>query len=195
MAWAVRRFGSGLSVASSFQDCVLIDIAVREDPAVEVLFVDTGSHFPETLRFVDEVRDHYGLNLRVARPGPEAERVPCGTERCCAVRKVQPLDRALLGRSAWMTGLRRCDAPTRAGAPVVSFDDGRRLVKVNPLAAWSDAQVDEYVSDHGLPVHPLAAHGYLSIGCAPVTVPVVPGEHRRSGRWKGSGQLECGLHG
>lgn len=192
--WAVDRFGKNLVLAASFQDIVLIDLAVTAEPTVEVVFLDTGAHFPETLQFVDEVRSRYGLNLTVAVPGPEATAWPCGSARCCEMRKVAPLRRALEGKSAWLTSLKRVDAPTRAGAAVVSWDDAFGLVKVNPLVTWTDEDVDGYVRDHDLPVHPLVPQGYLSIGCAPTTRPVQPGEDPRSGRWAGSEKTECGLH-
>ena len=194
MGWAVERFGRALTLACSFQDCVIIDLAVEVDPGMQVLFLDTGFHFPETLAYVEEVRARYDLNLRVITPGPEADAWPCGTERCCERRKVEPLHRALQGRAAWMTGLKRCDAPTRAAAPIVSWDEARGLVKVNPVATWSDADIARYEADHGLPVHPLMTQGYLSIGCAPTTRPVAPGEDARAGRWSGMGKTECGLH-
>ena len=194
VAWAVERYAGRVTLACSFQDCVVVDIAVAVEPGIEVLFLDTGFHFPETLAFVEQVRERYDLNLRVLRPGPEADAWPCGTERCCELRKVAPLDNALQGRLAWLTGLKRVDAPTRADAPIVSWDAARGLVKINPLATWTDDDVANYVADHGLPVHPLVPRGYLSIGCAPTTRPVAPGEDPRAGRWAGSGKTECGLH-
>ncbi len=194
IAWAVERFEGAVSLACSFQDCVIVDVAVRADPAIEVLFLDTGFHFPETLQFVEDVRSHYDLNLKVVTPGPEADAWPCGTDRCCELRKVAPLDKALVGRRAWLTGLKRSDAPTRAAAPIVSWDAPRGLVKVNPLATWSDDDIAFYIADHDLPVHSLIAQGYLSIGCAPTTRPVAPGEDPRAGRWGDSDKTECGLH-
>ncbi len=194
IAWAVERFGGGVSLACSFQDCVIVDLAVQIDPAIEVLFLDTGFHFPETLAYVEDVRRRYDLNLRVLTPGPEADAFPCGSDRCCEMRKVAPLDRALEGRQAWMTGLKRVDALTRAATPIVSWDDARHLVKVNPLATWTEDDVTQYAADHGLPIHPLVPRGYLSIGCAPTTRPVAPGEDPRAGRWAGSNKTECGLH-
>jgi phosphoadenosine phosphosulfate reductase len=194
LMWAVERFGSKVSLACSFQDCVIIDLAVRADPGIEVLFLDTGFHFDETLSFVEEIRARYDLNLRVVRPGPEAEAWPCGTQRCCELRKVAPLERALEGREAWVTGLKRCDAPTRADTPIVAYESSRGLVKINPLATWTDADVDNYIRDHSLPLHPLVAKAYLSIGCAPTTRPVGAGEDPRAGRWAGSDKTECGLH-
>lgn len=194
IAWARERFGGRLALACSFQDCVIVDLVAQVDPDIEVLFLDTGFHFPETLAFVEEVRARYDLRLRVLRPGPEAGAWPCGTDRCCELRKVAPLDAALRGLGAWLTGLKRVDAPTRAAAPIVSWDEQRGLVKVNPVATWTDEDVAHYAADHRLPVHPLVSQGYLSIGCAPTTRPVAPGEDPRAGRWSGTGKTECGLH-
>lgn len=194
IGWAVESFGSTLSLACSFQDCVIVDLAVSVEPAIEVIFLDTGFHFPETLEFVETVRRRYDLNLRIVEPGPEAEAWPCGSDRCCELRKVAPLDRALETKQAWLTGLKRCDAPTRAQSPIVGWDDVRELVKVNPIAMWSDDDVSQYIAERGLPEHPLMSKGYLSIGCAPTTRPVAPGESPRAGRWAGTGKTECGLH-
>lgn len=194
ISWANERFGGHVALACSFQDCVVVDVAVSSVPDVEVLFLDTGFHFPETLEFVETVRARYDLNLTVLHPGPEAEAWPCGSERCCEFRKVAPLDRALEGRQAWLTGLKRVDAPTRTAAPIVSWDESRRLVKVNPIATWTEDDVAAYIVDHHLPEHPLVKKGYLSIGCAPTTRPVAPGEDPRAGRWAGTGKVECGLH-
>ncbi|MGH8989868.1 MAG: phosphoadenylyl-sulfate reductase [Acidimicrobiales bacterium] len=192
--WAVERFGRDLVLAASFQDVVLIDLVTKVDPAVEVVFCDTESHFPETLEFVEEVRARYGLRLTVTRPGPDAGEWPCGSARCCELRKVEPLRHALQGKRAWLTSLKRVDAPTRANAPVVGWDHVFGVVKVNPLATWTDEDVDSYLQDHDLPVHPLVSRGYLSIGCAPTTRPIVGGEDHRAGRWAGTGKTECGLH-
>lgn len=194
IARAVEELGGDLVVACSFQDCVIVDLAVRTEPAIEVVFLDTGFHFPETLDYVEVVRKRYDLNLTVLRPEVDETTWPCGTERCCEVRKVEPLRRALEGRSGWVTGLKRADNALRKDIPVVGWDGANGIVKVNPLALWTDDDVDSYAADHGLPVHPLIEEGYLSIGCAPATEPVAPGEHPRSGRWRGSGKTECGLH-
>jgi len=173
---------------------VLIDLASALDPGIEVVFLDTGAHFDETLSFVDEVRRRYDLRLTVTTPGPEGDDWPCGSARCCEFRKVAPLRRALAGKGAWITALKRVDAPTRAATPIVAWDDAFGLVKVNPMATWTDDDIDAYPADHGLPVHPLVSRGYLSIGCAPTTRPVAEGEDPRAGRWSGSGKTECGLH-
>jgi phosphoadenosine phosphosulfate reductase len=194
IGWALERFDGDVVLAASFQDVVLIDLVVAQAPDLEVIFLDTGAHFPETLAFVDEVTARYGLNLTVTHPGPEAQDWPCGTAQCCQLRKVAPLRQAVAGRSAWLTALKRVDAPTRAAAPVVAWDESFGLVKLNPMATWTDADIDSYLVDHDLPVHPLVPQGYLSIGCAPTTRPVAPGEDPRAGRFTGMGKVECGLH-
>jgi phosphoadenosine phosphosulfate reductase len=194
MAWAVERFGPKLALSSSFQEAVLIDIAVGVDPEIEVVFLDTGSHFPETLDYVEAVRRRYNLNLTVTHPVAGAELHPCGTAQCCEFRKVRPLRSALSGKDAWVTGLKRADAPTRRHAPIVSFDDSWGMVKINPLATWTHQDLVGYAVDHDIPQHPLRSEGYVSIGCAPTTLPVAEGEHLRSGRWADSDKIECGLH-
>jgi phosphoadenosine phosphosulfate reductase len=192
--WAIETFGASVALAASFEDIVLIDLATRVAPGIEVVFLDTEAHFPETLSFVEEVRARYGLNLTVTKPGPDAAAFPCGTEQCCQFRKVAPLRRALAGKRAWLTSLKRSDGPTRADAPIVSWDASFGLVKVNPLVTWTDDDIASYLADHGLPVHPLVPKGYRSIGCAPTTRPVAEGEDPRAGRWAGLDKSECGLH-
>jgi phosphoadenosine phosphosulfate reductase len=194
--WAADRFDPGLVLAASFQDCVLIDVAVQAVPDIEVVFLDTQYHFAETLWFVEQVRARYNLNLTVMRPKAAADDLwHSDPDQCCRVRKVEPLERALKGRGAWMTGLRRDEASSRVAAPIVGLDQKRNLVKVNPLATWTDLDVEGYIRDRGLPVHPLSERGYPSIGCWPCTRPVGEGEDARSGRWSGSDKTECGLHG
>ena len=192
--WAVERFAGNVAVAASFQDAVLVDIAVKVDPRIEFVFLDTGFHFPETLAYVERLRRLYDLNLLVVHPEVGPDESPCGSSNCCQVRKVEPLAKALRGRSAWITGLKRVDTPERADAPVIAWDAGRDMVKVNPVAGWDDDDLDEYVAAHDLPRHPLNYVGYVSIGCAPTTVPVAEGHHPREGRWAGTGKTECGLH-
>ncbi len=193
--WAVDTFGDALVVAASFEDIVLIDLATRIAPDIEVIFLDTEAHFPETLSFVEEIRGRYNLNLTVTKPGPEAAAHPCGSDRCCQFRKVAPLRQAVQGNRAWLTSLKRTDGPTRADAPIVSWDAAFGLVKINPVATWTNHDVASYLADHDLPVHPLVSQGYLSIGCAPTTRPVAEGEDPRAGRWAGLDKSECGLHG
>lgn len=193
--WAWDRYGSGMVVTSSFQDSVLIDVVASAAPRTEVVFLDTQYHFPETLAYVEDVRQRYGLNLRVVRPRVDADdRWRDDPDGCCRVRKVEPLQRALAQRSAWMTGLRRADGPTRASIPVVGHDPRTGTVKVNPLATWSDEDVADYVRRRKLLVHPLTSEGYASIGCWPCTRPVEQGDDPRAGRWPGMGKTECGLH-
>jgi len=192
--WAVDTFGADLVLAASFEDVVLIDLATKLAPDIEVIFLDTEAHFPETLAFVDTVRNRYGLNLTVTKPGPEAAAHPCGSEQCCQFRKVAPLRAAVRGNRAWLTSLKRDDGPTRAHAPIVSWDDAFGLVKVNPLATWTNDDITSYLVDHELPQHPLWSQGYRSIGCAPTTRPVAEGEDPRAGRWAGLDKSECGLH-
>ena len=195
VAWAIDRYGDDVIVASSFEDAVLIDVAVSVKPDIEVLFLDTQYHFPETLEFVEAVRSRYDLNLKVVEPLVEPDdRWKVDLEGCCGVRKVEPLVRGLAGKQAWITGLRRADAPTRAKAPIVGWDVGRGLVKVNPLATWTAEDHVGYVAERELPINPLTERGYPSIGCWPCTRPVAPGEDPRAGRWAGSAKTECGLH-
>ena len=194
VAWAIDRFGPKLAISASFQDSVLIDIATSVEPSVEVVFLDTGSHFPETLEYVQTVRSRYNLYLTVTQPVAGAEDWPCGSAQCCEFRKVRPLKQALAGKDAWMTGVKRVDAPTRREAPIVAYDEQWGMVKVNPLATWTEADVAGYAADHELPQHPLVSQGYLSIGCAPTTRPVSIGEDPRAGRWADSDKVECGLH-
>lgn len=194
VAWASERFGPFLSLAASMNDAVLIDLATRVDPGIEVVFIDTGYHFPETLEMVEVVRRRYGLNLRMMTVPPHDDELwRVDPENCCSAVKVGQLDRALASKLAWMSGLRRSEAPSRAAAPVVGLDL-RGLVKVNPLATWTDEQVDAYVAANDVPVHPLRAAGYLSVGCAPCTSLPTDASDPRSGRWAGRDKTECGLH-
>jgi phosphoadenosine phosphosulfate reductase len=192
--WAVDRFEGNVALAASFQDAALVDMAVSVDPSMEVVFLDTEFHFPETLAYVERLRRRYDLNLLVTHPEVGPDEFPCGSSRCCELRKVVPLGKALQGRGAWITGLKRIDTPERAEAPVIAWDPGRSMVKVNPVAAWDDDDVDDYVAARDLPRHPLNYVGYISIGCAPTTVPVPEGKHPREGRWAGTDKTECGLH-
>ena len=194
VSWAVERFHPQLCLTASMTDAVLIDIATKVEPAIEVVFIDTGYHFPETLATLEEVRRRYGLNLRIMTVPPSP--VPLWKSdpvNCCTPAKVQQLERALLGKLAWMSGLRREEAATRRDAPIVRRDK-RGLVKLNPLANWTDLDVEGYIADHEVPVNPLLRKGYPSIGCWPCTRPVAPGEDSRAGRWSGRDKTECGLH-
>lgn len=196
--WAAEQFGAdALTVTASFKDAVLVHVAATAVPGIEIVLLDTQYHFAETLWFAEQLRQRLDLNLRVV--GPERGIVPdnlwqTDTDACCNLRKVQPLARALEGRAAWVTGLRRADAATRTHAPVAAFDVKRSLVKVNPLATLTEADVELYEQLYDLPRNPLTDRGYPSIGCWPCTRPVALGEDRRAGRWAGTGKTECGLH-
>lgn len=197
LAWAHRLFGDGLVVTASFEDAALVHLAATQIPGIEIVLIDTGYLFAETLWYAETLRSMLDLNLTIVHPdtGPgDADRWQHDTTGCCGVRKVEPLNRALLGRTGWITGLRRVDGPTRANAPVASYDIDRRIVKINPVVAMSDTDIDDYHRDHGLPRNPLTERGYPSIGCWPCTRPVEPGDDRRAGRWSGSEKTECGLH-
>jgi len=192
--WAVDTFSPHLSLAASMQDAVLIDLAVKVDPAIEVVFIDTGYHFPETLETVEDVRRRYGLNLKMMTVARQAEELwKVDPENCCSAVKVGQLDRALAGKAAWMSGLRREEAVSRGKAPIVARDL-RGLVKVNPIANWSDLDVQGYIADHDIPVNPLLTKGYTSIGCEPCTQLPLDPDDPRSGRWAGKDKTECGLH-
>ncbi len=190
-------------VASSMQEAVLIDLAAKVRPGVPVIFLDTGYHFVETIGTRDAIESVY--DVRVLNVTPEhtvAEQDKLlGKDlfardpgECCRLRKVAPLGKALSGYSAWVTGLRRAEASTRANAPMVSFDEGFKMVKINPLAAWTDDDVQNYIDEHSVLVNPLIYDGYSSIGCAPCTAKPLADADPRSGRWQGLAKTECGLH-
>jgi phosphoadenosine phosphosulfate reductase len=192
--WAVDQFAPHLALTASMTDAVLIDLAVRVDPAIEVVFIDTGYHFPETLETVEQVRRHYGLNLRIMTVQRQDEPLwRADPENCCSAVKVGQLDRALAGKAAWMSGLRRAEADSRIKAPIVARDL-RGLVKVNPIAMWSDLDVQGYIDDHDIIVNSLLDQGYPSIGCQPCTEKPLDPDDPRSGRWAGRSKTECGLH-
>lgn len=204
LAWTRDTFGDRFIVASNMQDAVLIDLAYQAKREIDILFLETGYHFPETIGTRDAVAAVYP-EVRIVNA--EAEQSVADQEaefgllnktdptQCCFLRKVVPLQKTLAGYDAWVTGVRRVDAPTRANTPIVQWDDRNNLVKINPIAAWSDEKFNDYIADHGILENPLVSIGYLSIGCAPCTSLPKPGEDARSGRWAGQSKTECGLHG
>ena len=196
LRWAGAEFGDGLVVTASFADAVLVHLVSRAIPDADVVLLDTGYLFAETEWYAERLRRDLGLNMRVLQPaqGAVPDQWMTDTNACCHARKVEPLERALAGKSAWVTGVRRADSPTRATTPIVHNDLLRGVTKINPVAAWSDEDMEHYAAIELLPAHPLADRGYPSIGCWPCTRPVAPGEDPRSGRWAGSGKTECGLH-
>ncbi|WBB62230.1 phosphoadenylyl-sulfate reductase [Streptomyces sp. WMMC500] len=203
LRWAADTFGKRFCVTSSMQDMVVAHLASRVQPGVDVLFLDTGYHFPETIGTRDAVAAVMDVNVVSLTPRQtvaeqDAEYGPRLYERnpdlCCALRKMQPLEDGLAAYDSWATGLRRDESPTRAGTPVVGWDAKRRKVKVSPIARWTEADVQSYVAEHGVLTNPLLADGYPSIGCAPCTRRVAPGEDARAGRWAGFAKTECGIN-
>ena len=203
LAWTDENFGGEYVVASNMQDAVLVAMAAKVRPGVDVLFLDTGYHFAETIGTRDAVEAVYGV--KVVNVTPEhtvAEQdellgknlFASDPAACCRMRKVEPLGKALKGYSAWVTGIRRVEAPTRANAPLISYDKAFGLVKINPIAAWSDDEMQAYIDANDILVNPLVFEGYPSIGCAPCTAKPVEGADPRSGRWAGLSKTECGLH-
>jgi phosphoadenylyl-sulfate reductase (thioredoxin) len=203
---ASDRFAPRLVMATGFgaEGCVLLDLVARNRFPVDVFTLDTGLFFPETYELwrrlerkyeipIRAVRSELGLSAQARKFGDRLwERNP---DHCCRLRKVEPLARALEGKDAWITAIRRDQTLERASASWLEMDRTFGLVKVNPLLAWSAEDVRRYVKDHGVPVNPLHARGYPSIGCTPCTTPVAEGEDPRAGRWRGLGKKECGLHG
>lgn len=203
LSWALDAFWPRFALTSSLADAVLIDMVSRLSDAVPVLFVDTGYHFAQTLGTRDAVAARYDVRLLQVVPvssvaeqdvlhGPRLyERDP---DLCCRLRKVMPLDERLGSYVAWASGIRREEARTRRTVRVVDWDERRRLVKVNPLAAWTQSDVERYIEEHQVLTNPLLGAGYRSVGCAPCTQPVTDGDDPRAGRWAGTGKVECGLH-
>jgi phosphoadenosine phosphosulfate reductase len=204
LRWATATFGSRFCVTSSMEDAVVAHLASRVNPGVDVVFLDTGYHFPETIGTRDAVAAVMDVNVITLTPRQtvaeqDAEYGPRLHDRdpdlCCALRKVKPLEEGLTTYDAWATGLRREESPTRAATPVVNWDEKRQKVKVSPIARWTQDDVDAYVAEHGVLTNPLLQDGYASIGCAPCTRRVLEGEDARAGRWAGRAKTECGLHG
>ncbi len=203
LRWAIDEFDDRVCIAASMENAVLIHMAATIRPRVPVVFIDTGYHFAETLAVRDAVAAAYDVEVVTLRPaqsvdeqdrtlGPRLhERDP---DRCCALRKLKPFYDGLSRYDAWLSGVRRDETSNRRGMRVVEWDAHRQKIKVNPLVSWRQEDVDRYVEQHGLVVHPLLKRGYPSIGCRPCTSPVASGEDPRSGRWRGTSKTECGLH-
>ncbi|MEY3940615.1 MAG: phosphoadenosine phosphosulfate reductase [Pseudomonadota bacterium] len=180
----------------SFEDVVLAHVAATAVPGIEIVMIDTQYLFAETQWLAEELRKNFDANLRIVHPlhvTPD-NLWQRDTEACCNVRKVQPLNAVLSEKTGWVTGVRRIDGPTRAETPVVSLDAVRNVLKINPLALYSDEEMETYEFLHELPRNPLKDRGYPSIGCWPCTKPVAEGEDKRAGRWAGQAKTECGLH-
>ncbi|MDN5834560.1 MAG: phosphoadenylyl-sulfate reductase [Brevibacterium sp.] len=202
--WVSRNFDTdACAVACSMADAALPHYVAQYQPGVDVLFLDTGYHFPETYTTRDEVARKVDVTIVDVLPEQTVEQQDAefGAELfnrdpglCCARRKVAPLQKSLAGYELWFTGVRRDEAPTRANTPLVTFDEKNGLVKINPVAAWSFDDLLDYSGAFDVPVNPLLSQGYPSIGCQPCTQPVAEGEDPRAGRWAGTNKTECGLH-
>lgn len=205
---ATLLYGKELVLACSFsvEDIVLIDLLHQVINPVLAFFLDTDFHFSETLETKDKILDRYPhLHLEIVKPKLTVKEqnvlhgvnlFESNSNKCCQIRKVEPLNRILSSYQAWMTGMRREQAVTRANIDVIQWDNRREMVKFNPLARWTHKQVWAYVLEHQLPYNSLYDQGYPSIGCSPIscTVPVLEGANSRAGRWAGQGKTECGLH-
>lgn len=205
LRWAADRFAPRLTFAASLglEDCVVIDVIARAALPIDIFTLDTGLLFPDTYALKQQLERRYGVTLRAVNPahtvdeqadreGPALwERHP---DRCCELRKMEPLRTTLAGYDAWITAIRRDQTPERANAPVVGWDARFGLTKINPLVRWTFDDVKAYVREHDVPYNPLHDRGYPSIGCVPCTSTVAPGEDPRSGRWRGREKTECGLH-
>lgn len=194
------------ALVSSFgtESAALLDLVATIDPTTPVIFLDTGQLFPETHSHRELLTQRLGLlDVRVVQPDRDslADDDPRGIlwrldpDRCCALRKVAPLERALVGFDAWITGRKQFQGGSRGELPTIESDPQTGRIKLNPLARWSEEDLDRYLKLRDLPQHPLAAAGYRSLGCSPCTRPVTPGESQRAGRWAGLDKTECGIHG
>ncbi len=201
--WASATFGDRFCITSSMGDAVLADIASKVVPGIDVVFLDTGYHFAETIGTRDAVEATLDVNLISITPVQSVaeqdaahgkDLYKTNPDLCCALRKVAPLTESLAGYDAWATGLRRAETHNRVIAPVIGWDAKKGKVKVSPLARWTDEQIERYIAENGVLVNPLVYDGYPSIGCWPCTRRVAPGEDPRSGRWAGTNKTECGIH-
>lgn len=205
LAWAAEQFGNASSLASSFgaEDVVLIDLASRIGSPFPIFTLDTDFLFPETYALIDRIQQKYGLTVERLRPklSPQEQAQQFGDalwlrepDKCCGIRKIEPLIQKLSSTSAWITGIRREQSPTRANTRKLEWDAKFGLVKLNPLADWTDAQVWGYIRANNVPYNPLHDRNYPSIGCTHCTRAVKPGEDARAGRWSAFTKTECGLH-
>jgi phosphoadenosine phosphosulfate reductase len=203
LRWAGDTFGARFCVTSSMGDAVLATLAAEAIPGVDVIFLDTGYHFPQTLQTRDRVAAELDVNVVTVKPELTVaqQNVKYGqslyahdADACCGIRKVEPLNRGLAPYDAWASGMRRDESFARRHTPVVGVDSRRGKIKVNPLACWTQEEVDRFAAERNVIMNPLVDQGFLSIGCAPCTRQVAAGEDARAGRWSGSEKTECGIH-
>lgn len=203
LQWGMDSFGDRLTIASSMGDETLIHVAGTTAPGFDVFFLDTGYHFAETLGTRDAYEVMLPLKIRTIYPKESVERQDVrfgprlharNPDLCCRMRKVAPLNAALEGYAAWVTGVRRTDAATRRGAQLIEWDEKRSMIKLNPIVGWTDEDAARYAAEHRVFQNPLRELGFASIGCEPCTRPVGADEDPRAGRWSGQDKVECGLH-
>ena len=205
LRWALQRFGRRVTLATGFgrEGCVLVHMLAGIDRNARISYLDTGLLFPETYSLRDGLEARYGVRFTGQAPDLDLERQASlygerlwkrDPERCCNLRKVEPLKKALAGLNAWITAIRRDQTTARANAGVVEWDAKFSLVKINPLARWSAGDVSRFIAENDVPYNPLHDEGYPSIGCVPCTSLVQIGEDPRAGRWRGVAKTECGLH-
>ncbi len=205
LEWSFATFGEGVTLGTAFgvSGMVLLDMAHRVCPGLDVFYIDTGVFFPETYELIERAQERFGRKFRRVTPAltldeQEAKHGPelweNDSNRCCKIRKVIPLSQAIEGRTAWVTALRRDQSETRRNTPVVQWNGKRRVVKVAPLANMTEKDIWRYVHKYDVPYNQLHNQGYPSIGCWPCTSQIKPGEDMRAGRWRGSAKTECGLH-
>ena len=202
LTWAHREFGSKLVIASSMADTVMIHLAEQVAAGIDVLFLDTGYHFIETIGTRDAVKLVHNVNVINVTPEQTVAEQDAtwgkdlfarDPDLCCALRKVAPLGKALVPYAAWATGMRRADSPARANTPLVAWDPARKLIRIAPIAAWTDEDVARYIEINSLMINPLLEDGYTSIGCEPCTSRAAK-EDPRAGRWAGFAKTECGIN-
>jgi len=202
LTWAHREFGSKLVIASSMADTVMIHLAEQVAAGIDVIFLDTGYHFIETIGTRDAVKLVHNVNVINVTPEQTVAEQDAtwgkdlfarDPDQCCALRKVAPLGKALVPYAAWATGMRRADSPARANTPLVAWDPPRKLIRIAPIAAWTDEDVARYIEINSLMINPLLEDGYTSIGCEPCTSRAAK-DDPRAGRWAGFAKTECGIN-
>lgn len=204
VSWAWSIFGSDVVASSSFQtqSLPLLHIISQTAPELPVVFIDTGFHFPETLKYRDQIQALLKLNLLTLKPELDAkqflnkygELYQHHPDACCYLNKIEPFQVALQGKKAWISGIRRDQTASRQNTPIIGRHPILPIIKINPMANWTSEQIDSYILEHHLPKHPLNIKGYSSIGCWPCTSPIAPGEEERAGRWRNKEKFECGIH-
>lgn len=205
LAWAVEQYGNRLAVVTSFQPTGIVALHMLREvaPELPVMTLDTELLFPETYTLMEQLEDHFGISIHRVKPeqtvAQQAQTYGDAlwshdADRCCDMRKVRPLENALRGHDAWITGLRRDQSTSRANTPIISWDKRHNMIKLSPFATWDESMIWTYIHAHELPYNELHDRGYPSIGCYPCTRAVINGEDARAGRWASLNKTECGIH-